>query len=90
MAEKAKRKPPHPRDEAGDDEKTLRRFLARNKPIIRFVGVTLVSLVALFYLLHLRWVERHFVDPYTNLVAVVSRLCASVSKSEPARCGGAV
>jgi exosortase H (IPTLxxWG-CTERM-specific) len=43
-------------------------------PIIRFVVVTLVSLVGLFMLLNLRAVERSFVTPYTIFVAETSRI----------------
>lgn len=50
-------------------------FLGANLPIIRFVLTTAVALVALYVLLHQRWVETHFVEPYTNFVAACGRAC---------------
>jgi exosortase H (IPTLxxWG-CTERM-specific) len=50
-------------------------FLRGNLPIIRFVVTTAVALVVLYMLLHQRWVETHFVDPYTSFVAICSRAC---------------
>lgn len=43
-------------------------------PILRFVGLTAVALVALFWLLHQRAVAVAVVAPYTEFVAACSRL----------------
>ena len=56
-------------------KKPFSRIVVEYLPIVRFVLVTLVSLVALFWLLHQRWVVTNFVDPYTHFVATTSRLC---------------
>lgn len=47
-------------------------------PIVRFVIITIVSLVALFYVIRQPWMVAHFVDPYTEFVAAVSRVCLRV------------
>lgn len=59
----------------GNGGRSFARFLRTNRAIIRFLVITLVSLVGLFYLLHLRYFETHFVEPYTGFVAAFSRLC---------------
>jgi len=46
--------------------------------IVRFVVVTLLSLVAFFYLLRQPYFAGHFVEPYTNFVASFSRFCLRV------------
>jgi len=46
--------------------------------IVRFVVVTLLSLVAFFYLLRQPYFASHVVDPYTNFVAWFSRFCLRV------------
>lgn len=51
-----------------------RRFLSENWPIVRFVLVTIVSLVLFFLVLRLAWVQRSFSEPYTYFVAASSRL----------------
>jgi exosortase H (IPTLxxWG-CTERM-specific) len=53
----------------------LGAILRRNAPVIRFVAVTAVLLVALYALSHIRWVERNFIEPYTHFVAACSRFC---------------
>jgi exosortase H (IPTLxxWG-CTERM-specific) len=42
-------------------------------PIVRFVVTTIVSLVALFYAIRQPYIVTHFVEPYTNFIAAVSR-----------------
>lgn len=51
----------------------LRSYL----PIVQFVVVTTVTLIALFWLLHRRAVVVGFVDPWTDFVAACSRLLLS-------------
>ncbi len=53
--------------------KSLIAAVRHNWPIIRFVLLTAVALLAIYYVLHLRWVARHFVEPYTGFVAACSR-----------------
>jgi exosortase H (IPTLxxWG-CTERM-specific) len=55
--------------------KQLVHLLRDNLPIVRFVLVTFVALVALFYILHLKWVIQYAVDPYTHFVTSFSRVC---------------
>ncbi len=52
----------------------LKKALKNNLPIIRFMVITIVSLIAFFVLLSFNWVEVHFSTPYTNFVAAASRL----------------
>jgi len=50
------------------------RLLAKeNIPIIRFIVITLVSLVGFFILIGIDWVELHVLTPYTYFVAASSR-----------------
>lgn len=59
-----------------DAQPPVKRGASRGAvPVVRFVVVTLVALVGLFYLLRQPWVERHFVDPYTGFVAAFTRTC---------------
>lgn len=49
-------------------------FPGGNWPIIKFVLITLLSLVLFFLLLRLEWVQHSFSEPYTRFVALSSRL----------------
>ena len=49
--------------------------VSANLPVIRFVLVTAVFLVASYFVFKVPWVERHFVEPYTHFVAACSRFC---------------
>jgi exosortase H (IPTLxxWG-CTERM-specific) len=62
-------------------------WVRTNFPIVRFVLTTAVLLVALYILLHQRWVETHFVDPYTGFVAEFSRVCLRLIGIEAAGTG---
>lgn len=68
----------------------LARFLRANFPIIRFVLTTMVVLVVLFYLLHAGWAQKHLVDPYTNFVTAVSRVCLRVFGVEAGGTGNVI
>jgi exosortase H (IPTLxxWG-CTERM-specific) len=65
--------PPGSSREGGHDRPTTTR-LSAYLPIFRFIGITLASLVAFFFLLKNAWFERHFVAPYTEFVAASGRL----------------
>jgi exosortase H (IPTLxxWG-CTERM-specific) len=46
-----------------------------NFPVIRFVLITFVILIAAYLVFKVPWIERHIVAPYTRFVAACSRLC---------------
>jgi exosortase H (IPTLxxWG-CTERM-specific) len=56
-----------------EPDRSSASWLQRNAQILRFVGVTAVGLVGLYWILHLRTVVTGFVDPYTGVVAECSR-----------------
>ena len=51
---------------------TTRRF-KENWPIIRFVLVTLISIVGFYVLIHVEFVDEKLIQPYTHFVATASR-----------------
>jgi exosortase H (IPTLxxWG-CTERM-specific) len=50
-------------------------FKRTDRSVIRFVVVTVMVVCALYIVLKVSWVERHFVAPYTEFVAACSRTC---------------
>ena len=66
-------KPAAPEAHPVKERKPFRALLKENLPIIRFVVVTLVSLVGFFLLLNVAVVQDKFVVPYTNFVAASCR-----------------
>jgi len=67
---KSKDKEPHLASGGFD----LKEAVKNNLPIIRFIAITVVSLITFFVLLSTKWVEAHFSTPYTNFVAASSRI----------------
>ncbi len=59
-------------DARGGRRSFLSLFKA-NLPIIRFILITIVSLVVFFVLLRLKFIQDHFIAPYTEFVAATSR-----------------
>jgi exosortase H (IPTLxxWG-CTERM-specific) len=59
------------------EQSTARSVPGRIKahlPIVKFVGITVVSLVIFFLLLKNAFFEKHFVAPYTEFVAASGRV----------------
>ena len=70
MAKPTRRKRPPKRN----PRPPLAQRVRQNLPVIRFVGVTSVALLAMFWLLHQPAVISALVEPYTAFVASCGRL----------------
>jgi exosortase H (IPTLxxWG-CTERM-specific) len=65
-------------------------FMRTHLPVIRFVLTTVLLMVVLYVVLKVPWVERHFVAPYTQFVAVCSRICLGLIGVETSGSGGLI
>jgi exosortase H (IPTLxxWG-CTERM-specific) len=52
---------------------TLSQLIKSNLPIVRFIIITIVSLILFFWLLKTKFFEANFAEPYTNFVAASGR-----------------
>lgn len=84
------RKHPRRKPRVHRDRPSLAGRVRRNLPIIRFVAVTAVSLLAMFWVLHLPAVITHVVDPYTTFVASCGRLALRAAGVEAGGAGSII